>query len=292
MSLQIYEIKKESYFNKGSNIFVQLSTNVSFNNIIHKHNFIELVYVVSGTAMHRIGNIEYLVTKGNVIMVDYGVPHSFSFEKGTSFVTYDVLFTPDFFDVSAIDNNEFNSLASSYLFSPLFSDGNIEISKNLLTSNSKEFGELFEKIYLEFKHKETGFQSILRAYLIELIIKFFRDIDKKRHSFTENNQALVQKAIDYMNTSYKTPINLDEIVSDLFISKNYFRQIFKKTTGTSISSYIQKLRIDEACRLLKETQITSIEIARECGFNDIKFFYQTFKKVTGYTPAEYRKHFK
>ena len=89
-----------------------------------------------------------------------------------------------------------------------------------------------------------------------------------------------------------THINLDDIVSGVFLSKDYFRQIFKRITGTSITSYIQELRIAEACRLLETTDDSSAQIARASGFNDIKFFYQTFKKSTGLTPAEYRKkHF-
>ena len=55
------------------------------------------------------------------------------------------------------------------------------------------------------------------------------------------------------------------------------------------TSYIQELRIREACRLLETTEDSSAEIARESGFNDIKFFYQTFKKTMGMTPAKYRK---
>ena len=92
-----------------------------------------------------------------------------------------------------------------------------------------------------------------------------------------------------MQENYKAHINLDDIVSGIFLSKDYFRQIFKKTTGTSISSYIQELRIAEACRLLETTDANSAQIARDSGFNDIKFFYQTFKKAMGMTPAEYRK---
>ena len=148
---------------------------------------------------------------------------------------------------------------------------------------------IFKKIYNEYTEREMGFQNIIRAYLIELIIKIFREIDKRQPAFTQSHRELVQKAIDHMRNNYKSHISLDDIVSGMFLSKNYFRQIFKKTTGTSISSYIQELRITEACRLLETTTESLAEIAVKCGFNDIKFFYQTFKKAVGMTPAEYRR---
>ena len=292
MKKEVYELKKSEYFKDNEDIFIQMSDNVDFNGVTHSHYFIELIYVISGSATHKVENTSYTVKKGNLIMIDYQVPHSFTFDPldDDGFVTYDLLFTPDFFNISALKNNEFYSLTSSYLFSSIFTEFNIgSIPQNLIKTNSKEFCSLFEKIYQEFTSRGKGYQSIIRAYLIELIIKIFREIDKHQPAFTETHQELVQKAIEYMQTNYKSPINLDEVISGIFLSKNYFRQIFKKTTGISISSYMQELRISEACRLLEATVESSTEIAYKCGFNDTKFFYQTFKKVIGMTPAEYRR---
>jgi len=99
----------------------------------------------------------------------------------------------------------------------------------------------------------------------------------------------VSKAIDYMKNNYNTRINLDSIVSDIFLSKDYFRQLFKRTTGMSVTDFIQQTRVEEACRLLLTTERTIFDIAGDCGFTDIKFFYKTFKKITGKTPGELRK---
>lgn len=225
-------------------------------------------------------------------MIDYKVPHTFTFDPMSKdgFVTYDILFTPDFFNISTLDSHDFYSLVSSYLFSTLFAEFDIENKpKNLLRNTPVEFRHLYEKIYHEYTTRERGFQSLTRAYLIELIIKMFREIEKQSPAFTESHQELVMKAITYMQENYTSTINLDEIISGIFLSKDYFRQIFKKTTGISISTYIQNLRITEACRLLDETTYNSAEIAYKCGFNDTKFFYQTFKKIMGMTPAEYRR---
>lgn len=287
-------LNKKDYFKENENIYIHLSDNLEMNRISHRHNFIEVSYVVDGTAIHTIEGISYPVKKGNVVIVDYDTPHTFSFdpEKGP-FSTYDLLFTPDFFNASGMNNSEFYSLASPYLFSSLFKEFDSHyVLHHLIKTNAKEFHDLFAQIHREYINREKGSQTIIRAYLIELIIKLFRELERQQPSFTINHQKLVEQAISYMQENYKAHINLDDIVSGVFLSKDYFRQIFKKVTGTSITSYIQELRIREACRLLETTDENSAEIARESGFNDIKFFYQTFKKATGLTPAEYRKkHF-
>lgn len=292
MKNEICELKKSEYFKKNEDIFIHLSDNLEFNDVIHRHNFIELIYVISGNAVHKIDHESYPVKKGNVILVNYNVPHTFSFDPLADeiFQTYDLLFTPNFFNISGMGNNEFYSLASSYLFSSIFEEYSSQnVFHNLIKTNSKEFHALFKNIHTEYTKREKGFQNIIRAYLIELITKIFREIDKQQPLFTQSHQNLVEKAIAYMRENYKSHISLDDIVSGMFLSKNYFRQIFKKTTGTSISSYIQDLRINEACRLLETTLDSSADIATKCGFNDIKFFYQTFKKTVGMTPAEYRR---
>ena len=86
-----------------------MSDNVDFNGVTHSHYFIELIYVISGSATHKVENTSYTVKKGNLIMIDYQVPHSFTFDPldDDGFVTYDLLFTPDFFNISALKNNEF-----------------------------------------------------------------------------------------------------------------------------------------------------------------------------------------
>lgn len=291
MEKDIFELNKKDYFKNEEDIFIQKSDNYDFNGVTHSHNFIELSFVVSGSAVHTINDTSYTVKKGNLVIIDYQVPHSFSFDPTSDegFVTYDLLFTPDFYNISALKGNDFYSLISSYLFSPIFAEFSVEPSYlNLVRTSSREIRSILEKMLDEYTKRNKGFQSLLRAYLIELIIVIFREIEKNQPTFTESQQDMVEKAIAYMQENFKSSITLDDIVSGIFFSKDYFRQVFKKTTGTSITSYIQDLRITEACRLLEHTTDSSSEIAAKCGFNDVKFFYQTFKKKLGMTPAEYR----
>lgn len=293
MNCEVLELEKKEYFKNDEEIYIHRSDNDDLNSVVHKHSFIELVFVAEGQAIHTVNDMSYTVKSGNVIMIDYGVAHSFSHIDGEKFVTYDLLFTPDFFNIQAWKNKEFMTLASSYLFSSVFAEfKNSKVPQNLVKTHSKEFRFLFEKIYEEYTDRNIGFQSIIRAYLIEIIIKIFREINKNQPTYTQSHQELVEKAIEYMRNNYDKHISLDEVVSGIFLSKNYFRQIFKKTTGMSISSFTQELRIKEACRLLETTDMSSIDISYKCGYNDLKFFYSTFKKTMGMTPAEYRKSHK
>lgn len=294
MFQDIEELQGENFFKKDEQVFIHIEKDDS--NIVpkmHKHNFIEIVYIVSGRARHYMGELIYEVRKGDLIIVDYGIAHTFVPVKDNKeeFVAYDLLFTNDFFEVVGIDKFDFSDLASSYLFYSIFpEDLSYKHSLNLIRSTNKEFCNIFNKIYDEYTLRKSGFMSMIRAYIIELITLIFRAIDKNTLSnVTKEQRDAVDKAIEYMKSNFNVKINLDDIVADIFLSKNYFRQLFKKTTGISITEYIQKTRVEEACKLLAKTNRTVFDIAGACGFADIKFFYKTFKKITNKTPSEYRE---
>ncbi len=290
----VVELQAHDYFKNNEQVYIHIDRAGSeYSGVMHKHDFIEIVYVISGSARHAIGEMIYEVKKGDLIIVNYGVPHAFTpiNDGDEQFSTYDLLFTTELFEITGIGKYDFSSLANSYLFYALFSDASIgENSLNLIRSETKDFSGLFSKIYEEYTGRKSGFMNMLRAYLIELITLIFREIDKKtRRDITKEQREVVSKAIDYMKHNYNTKINLDNIVSDIFLSKNYFRQLFKSTTGMSVTDFIQRTRIEEACRLLLSTDRTVFDIAGDCGFTDMKFFYKIFKKITGKTPGDYRK---
>lgn len=294
MYQDVVELQGKDFFQNGEQVFIHIEkADGTCSGEMHKHNFIEIVYVISGSARHYMGEAIYEVRKGDLIIVNYGTVHAFIpiYDGKETFATYDLLFTTELFEITGIGKYDFSALASSYLFYSSFPDSSTyNNSLNLIRSGSKEFHNIFSKIYNEYTTRESGFMSMIRAHLIELITLIFREIDKKTIlNITNEQRSVVNKAIEYMKSNFNTRINLDDIVADMFLSKDYFRQLFKKTTGISITEFIQKTRVEEACKLLANTDRTIFDIAGDCGFTDIKFFYKTFKKITKKTPNEYRK---
>ncbi len=290
----VKQLHSKDYFKNGEQVYIHIEKEDGENiGVMHKHNFIEIVYVISGCARHFMDDINYEVKKGDLIIVNYGVPHAFIPLSDTEepFSTYDLLFTTELFEITEIDSNDFSALASSYLFYSLFNANEpLNNSLNLIRTGSKDFHEIFSKIYEEYTCRQSGFVNMIRAYLVQLITKIFREIDRKTTSSTTKEQKeVVSKAIEYMRKNYNTPIHLDSLVTDIFLSKDYFRQLFKTTTGMSVTDFIQRTRIEEACKLLLTTKRSVFDIAGDCGFMDVKFFYKTFKKITGKTPSEFRK---
>jgi len=263
-----------------------------YNGIMHKHDFIEIAYVISGKGLHIVGDRKYNTRKGDLFILNEDIPHGFFPDReGVQPVVYNCVFMPNFLDASLLGNAHFQDIYSSFLFKSFFPEDQPENADLSLSGTEyQDIGNLFHKMYEEYKNRNKGYPEIIRAYLIELIVKVFRFIDGGTHRNTSpQNQRLVYQAVDYLKKHFNSDIRLEELAMQSFISKNYFSRLFKEVTGISFTDYIQNLRVDEACSLLKNTDMKIIDIAHQAGFNDIKFFYEVFKKITGKTPGEFRK---
>jgi AraC-like DNA-binding protein/ligand-binding sensor protein len=100
--------------------------------------------------------------------------------------------------------------------------------------------------------------------------------------------AALRKAEHYIWANYDRKISLQEIADVSGLSAPYFSTIFKQEMGENLSSYLNRLRIEKASRLLVETDRSLSEIAGACGFEDQSWFSKIFKSYTGMSPGKYR----
>ncbi len=283
----------ESFFKNDEKVYIHLSTDFpEFVDVLHSHEFIELVYVLSGEAVHTVGQKQYTVRCGDVTLINSGTVHKFTPVRAEeSFVAYDLMFVPDFFDAISIKMSSFEALKNSFLFYSMFpKEAQNHPDMHVSGKRFSDYGELFTRIYHEFKGEEKGYIELIRAYVIELLIKLFRDLEKEGAlSLSPAKTETVHKAVSFIKDNYNVNLSVGEIAAKVFLGPDYFRKLFREVTGRSVSAYLQDVRIDEARRLLKTTDEPIKDIGAKIGYCDQKSFYQAFKKVTGKTPGEYRE---
>lgn len=99
---------------------------------------------------------------------------------------------------------------------------------------------------------------------------------------------LVQTCMNYIEFHYSSKLALNTIADACFVSTTYLATIFKKETGTTLTTYINNIRIQQAKILLNSTNLPIQEIAARCGITDSNYFSRLFRKYCGQTPREYR----
>ena len=171
-----------------------------------------------------------------------------------------------------------------------------------------QMNSCFETITWAEKKKLPGFLQFL-----EEVIRFISSIEKEEYQeepvFTEletfedvkkavtekmkkysvkNDNFLIQKAEEYLRKHYKEQVTLTGLANYMELSESYTSRLFNKETGMNLSTYLNKLRVEEAKRLLRNTKMKIYEIAEETGYSSTTVFHITFKKLEGMTPADYR----
>ncbi|WP_425531844.1 helix-turn-helix transcriptional regulator [Paenibacillus cellulosilyticus] len=105
---------------------------------------------------------------------------------------------------------------------------------------------------------------------------------------TQTSGTPISKAVDYLKLHFREKIRLQELADRFHLSAAYFGQQFKRETGYSFHDYILHLRIEEARKLLRRTDMLVSDIAAALGYQDSDYFSDKFKAVTGELPSSYK----
>ncbi len=126
----------------------------------------------------------------------------------------------------------------------------------------------------------------LRKWLVDISLSFREELICAR---SRSTRSLVSGAKEYVHQNYQNAeLSLDGICQVLGVSNSYFSTIFKKKTGKSFIAYLTDYRMEQASRLLIETDEKSYVIAKRVGYLDPNYFSYVFKKHYGLSPSRYR----
>lgn len=104
------------------------------------------------------------------------------------------------------------------------------------------------------------------------------------------NKSIIEVAREHMKKKFAEPkISLEAVAMEIGLTPTYFSSLFKKETGESFVEYLTKLRLEEAMRLLDETDEKIYSIAEKTGYPDAAYFSYIFKKKYGVSPIQYRR---
>jgi len=144
---------------------------------------------------------------------------------------------------------------------------------------SGDIGMLYE-VLLEME------PDALRKWLTDISLCFSESLVMAR---SRSTQSFVSKAKEYVHSQYAdAQLSLAQICEMLGVSNSYFSTVFKKETGKSFVGYVTDYRMEQAARLMIETNEKSYVIAQKVGYTDPNYFSYVFKRQFGVSPSKYR----
>lgn len=152
-------------------------------------------------------------------------------------------------------------------------------------NNPDHICSLFNKCYYAFKNKNTNYEYICMSILYEILSL----INFNSESIISTQHPIFNFAMQYLDSHIcENGFTINELCRKANISRTYFNKLFKEHFNTTPTNYINNVRIKKAKLLLRSGNYSNEEIAFLCGFNDVKYFYVIFKKLTGQTSSEYK----
>ncbi|HHX59542.1 MAG TPA: response regulator [Epulopiscium sp.] len=163
----------------------------------------------------------------------------------------------------------------------------LSIILNFVTSMKLDWDLVWDKkdnFLLEINKLKT--KEKINAWLFDICIKISNELVQTRN---HNKNDLIEKAKDHIQHNYSDEdLNAEKLCDMLHISTNYFSALFKKETGLTFTTYLTKTRIDQAKKLLRNTDLKTFDIGNQVGYSQGHYFSYVFKKNTGISPTEYR----
>lgn len=260
---------------------------------LHFHSEYEIVYILESTGKRFVGNNIEPYAEGDLVLLGSFVPHMYKsdpnyHQKNENLRVHAIVlqFSKDFFLYAMEQYPEFykirdlleKSQAGIY-FSNCKKNELIRrrLRRALVVRN---IDLLIECIKILSLMSETEEKTLLNEDYINHIP------DNQYHD------PRIIKILSWLHKQYIEPLSLQDIAEKAGMNKAAFCRFFKKKTGKTCFEYITELRINYACKLLKEAKLPVTQICYETGFNNISNFNRQFKKITQFTPTNYLQEFK
>jgi AraC-like DNA-binding protein len=161
------------------------------------------------------------------------------------------------------------------------------LSNCVVLSKSKEAGSLFQNLQYEFINQEIGFTARVNQLVDELFILIARQLTLQNNSQRDFPQVFMQLE-QSLRKDLSHQWTVEEMAALVGLGNTAFSEKVKSFTGFSPLNYLINIRISEAIKLLKRSHVHITDIALDVGFYSSQHFATTFKKLTGYTPSEFR----
>lgn len=144
---------------------------------------------------------------------------------------------------------------------------------------------LATRLYREFCESDAASRLVIEGLALEMIAETARRCARTR---THKSPRWLQQTKEILHAQFSEHLSLSVLSATVGVHPVYLASGFRRCYGSTVGEYLRRLRIEYACREIRLSASSLIEIALGAGFSSQSHFSRTFKRLTGMTPAEYR----
>jgi len=252
----------------------------------HRHDFVEMVYMLKGKCNHVINGKDIPTHCGDMVIINYNQTHSIINAGEISYIN--ILLKPEYISKSLV--NQENAFALLHLtefedFQKILDESRCKVS--FTGDDKKRIESVISAVTDEINLKQPGHELLVRSYLNVLITMVFRKMSLEMDTGFD---GISEKLLIYINQHCHEKLSLCSIAGMCSYAPAYFSRLFKNYTGETFTSYVKKARIKKASDLILNTDSKITDIAYQVGYTDKTKFFSHFKAIVGVSPLKYRKN--
>ena len=256
----------------------------------HYHNNFEISFITEGSGKRIVADSIEEFQPGDLVFIGRNLPHVWIADKEPRTPTSRTLemvylqFTSEVVSQQMLSLPEFKYIAKAMTFS----ERGIQIVGQTLNEVSeimlqlpylKSFDRMLHFLSLMdiIGRSETNIQLASKEYL--------------RVRFTTGNKRIA--AIhEYLMNHYREEVDLRRLAYLINMAEGSLCRFFKMNMGMTVFEYLNQIKVEFACKLLMDPDLSIMEVCLDSGFNNLSHFNKQFKKINGLPPSEYRNRFK
>lgn len=255
-----------------------------YKDYVEKHDFWEICYVEKGSISLDLDGKKIELTDGEIVFISPDTTHSYYCATGNESKAFVMCFECSSQTLKSLGGMRF-----------VTDDEHAECLRRIISEYKKTFC-INEDAQMELlPNPAFGGQQAIILQLEYLLISLLRMLSSEKNPgivFLDEDrfyEGIADVIIEFFKENLSRKLTLREICSKVNYSSSFLCKTFKEQTGETLIEYFNRLKIERACILLRETSKPIAAISRELGFSEVKYFGAIFHKIVGSSPTEYRK---
>lgn len=226
-------------------------------------------YILEGSGSFSLDNKEYILSKGQGFLIP---PNVITYYQAD----YDTPWTYVWVGFHGLKAETYLQRANMTRENPIF---------NYQGNTLRDY--IFQMMDVDTFSPYRDLQ--LQGYLFLFISELIKNSPNDAFSQNSTTDIYIKEAITFIENNYSRPIKISDIANNLSIDRSYFASIFKKTLQKTPQEFLLEYRMNKACELMRNLNLSISNIAHSVGYTDAFNFSKMFKKIKGTSPSDYRK---
>lgn len=285
MSVRPDEIDAGKLLDAGKLIQVRIHTRfVHFPR--HTHNYIEVIYMCSGSTHHVIDGDDVVLRQGELLFLNQKAVQEI-YPAGEDDIAANFIILPEFFDYSLKMIGKENNLLRDFVVDSLKGERGPSGYMHFKVADVLPVQNLLENLIWSVRNRQSNKRSINQATMGLLFLQLMNYMDRMEMGAEGKRQRLMIDVLDYVEEHYREG-GLTELSGLLHYDMCWLSREIKRITGRNYTELLQEKRLNQAAYLLEHTAMSVIDIGAAVGYDNISYFHRIFRKRYGMTPRKYR----